>query len=212
MNDAFRHLERLERELGEIAFQLTRVHFTHFGAADYWRPAINAYRCVDRFVIGVDLAGTDKAAIQVLAEPWRLIIRGTRPLSEPACDQPQPVQVLAMEIDYGPFERVLDLPAEVNPGHITAEHRNGLLCIYLPLRPHSARPRLSMNRPGHRIAACLGKAALKTHALQTLRDCRAPPNRAKRLECVRFIGAFRLARDGQRFMVPMHAEKRKGAP
>src|SRR6266542_99484 len=27
---------------------------------------------------------------------------------------------------------------------------------------------LSMNLPGNRIAACLGKAALKTHALQTL--------------------------------------------
>src|SRR5437879_1140333 len=62
---------------------------------------------------------------------------------------------------------------------------------------------LSMNLPGHRIAACLGKAALKTHALQTLRDRRASPNRAKRLECVRFIGAFRPARDGPRFMVPM---------
>jgi len=48
-----------------------------------------------------------------------------------------------------------------------------------------------MNLPGHRIAACRGKAALKTHALQTLRDRRASPNRAKRLECVRFIGAFR---------------------
>jgi hypothetical protein len=34
---------------------------------------------------------------------------------------------------------------------------------------------------------------------------------AKRLECVRFIGAFRLARDGQRFMVPVHAHKRKEA-
>ena len=54
--------------------------------------------------------------------------------------------------------------------------------------------RLFMNPPGHRLATCLGKAALKTHALQTLRDCRASPNRAKRLECVRFIGAFRLAR------------------
>ena len=75
---------------------------------------------------------------------------------------------------------------------------------------------LSMNLPGHRIVAWLGKAALKTHALQTLRDCRASPNRAKRLECVRiirFIGAFRPARDGQRFMVPMHAEKtKKGFP
>ncbi len=64
--------------------------------------------------------------------------------------------------------------------------------------------KLSMNRPGHRIGACFGKAALKTHALQTLRDCRASPNRAKRLECVRFIGAFRPARDGPRFMAAMH--------
>ena len=61
-----------------------------------------------------------------------------------------------------------------------------------------------MNRPGHRVAACLGKAALKTHALQTLRDRRASPNRAKRLECVRFIGAFRPARDNLRFMAAMH--------
>src|SRR5437773_7794895 len=63
-----------------------------------------------------------------------------------------------------------------------------------------------MNRPGHRIAAWLGKAALKTHALQTLRDCRASPNGAKRLECVRFIGAFRTGRDDQRFMAPMRAK------
>src|SRR3989441_6905426 len=34
---------------------------------------------------------------------------------------------------------------------------------------HCQKPQgLSMNLPGHRIAACLGKAALKTHALQTL--------------------------------------------
>src|SRR5690242_12777555 len=32
-----------------------------------------------------------------------------------------------------------------------------------------------MNLPGHRIAACVGKAALNTYALQTLRDRRAYP-------------------------------------
>ena len=30
---------------------------------------------------------------------------------------------------------------------------------------------VSMNLPGYQIGACLGKAALKAHALQTLRDC-----------------------------------------
>src|SRR5947209_14740674 len=62
-------------------------------------------------------------------------------------------------------------------------------------------------RPRSRLGlGCLGKTALKTHALQTLRDHRASPNRAKRLECVRFIGAFHPARDGPRFMVAMHAK------
>src|SRR6266849_3941283 len=69
----------------------------------------------------------------------------------------------------------------------------------------------SMSLPCHRLATCLGKAALKTHALQTLRDCPASPNRAKRLECVRFIGAFRRARDGPRFMDPKHGRKAEGA-
>ena len=61
-----------------------------------------------------------------------------------------------------------------------------------------------MNLPGHRMVAWLGKAALKTHALQTVRDYRASPKRAKRLECVRFIGAFRPAQDDLRFMAAMH--------
>jgi hypothetical protein len=67
-----------------------------------------------------------------------------------------------------------------------------------------------MNLSGHRTVACLGKAALKPHALQTLRDCRASPNRAKRVECVRFIGAFPPARDGERLMVPMIGRKAGG--
>jgi hypothetical protein len=36
------------------------------------------------------------------------------------------------------------------------------------------------------------RAVLKTRVLQTLRDCRAFPNRAKRLECGAFTAAFRM--------------------
>jgi len=38
MNDPFRHLQRLERELGDITLQLTQGHFNLYGAADRWRP------------------------------------------------------------------------------------------------------------------------------------------------------------------------------
>ena len=39
-----------------------------------------------------------------------------------------------MEIDYGPFEREVVLPAEVEIDQARAEQRNGLLWISLPLK------------------------------------------------------------------------------
>lgn len=138
MNDPFRNLERLERQLGELAFQLTRVHFSSFGAPDQWRPAINAYRCLDCFVICVDLAGVERHTLAVRTEPFRLLISGMRPPPEPPCDDPyQVIKVMAMEINYGAFGRVLDLPEEVDPKRVRAEQRDGLLWIHLPLQEHS---------------------------------------------------------------------------
>jgi hypothetical protein len=68
------------------------------------------------------------------------------------------------------------------------------------MRKNSGRG-LSMN-PASESQPPFGKRARpKTHALQSLRDLRASSDRAKRLECVRFIGAFRPA-DRQRFPGP----------
>ena len=134
MNDAFDRLARLQGELGGIATQLTHVQFTVFNTVESWRPAINAYRCDGCFILCMDLAGADQAATRILAEPRRLTIRGRRATPLPDCDQPQPVQVLEMEIDHGPFERVLQLSAEIDPDGVKAEHREGLLWIHLPLR------------------------------------------------------------------------------
>src|SRR5438093_4524418 len=51
---------------------------------------------------------------------------------------------------------------------------------------------------------CLGKAALKTHALHTLARGPLTWRRAKRLECVRFIDPICPARRGQWLRVPRH--------
>jgi HSP20 family protein len=44
---------------------------------------------------------------------------------------------MEMEIDYGPFERVLELPSDVDPDRVEAKYRDGLLWIYLPLQLNS---------------------------------------------------------------------------
>src|SRR5688572_33282739 len=52
------------------------------------------------------------------------------------------------------------------------------------------RPGFSNDRPRRTL---LRKAVLKTHALQTLRDCRASLPFAKRLDCGAFTAAVRRA-------------------
>ena len=128
------HLRELHGRLGEVAYQLTRVQFSRFSASEAWQPAINAYRCSEGVAICVDLAGVDRRAIQLEVEPKRLRLRGQRQAPEPEGATSKPVQVLVMEIDYGPFERELLLPCAVDPAGVTAEHRTGFLWIYLPLQ------------------------------------------------------------------------------
>jgi HSP20 family molecular chaperone IbpA len=96
-----------------------------------WRPAINAFRCEAAVSICVDLAGIDKSLIDLQVEPRRVTVRGSRDAPEPI---DQAVQMLALEIDYGPFERQVELPAEVDVEQARAEQENGLLWIYLPLK------------------------------------------------------------------------------
>jgi len=131
------YLQRLHGRLGEVLYEYSRLRFSRYSGPEAWRPAINAFRCPDHITICVDLAGVDQAAIDIQVEPRRLLVRGRREAPEPAGEQGKAVQVLALEIDYGNFERRLELPAEVDPQQVTAEQQNGLLWIRLPLAAQS---------------------------------------------------------------------------
>jgi HSP20 family protein len=131
------HLRRLHGRLGELVYEFSRVQFAHLPLPDTWSPAINAYWCSSQITICVDLAGVDKAGLDLQAEPRRLSLRGRREAPEPTGEEPKALQVLAMEIDYGPFERQVELPAAIDPQRVRAEQRNGLLWIHLPLLAES---------------------------------------------------------------------------
>jgi HSP20 family protein len=125
-------LRWLHGALHDVTYELSRSQF-QFGPHT-WEPAINAYRCEQCIRICVDLAGVDRAQIDVTVEPRRVLIRGNRDLPEPSHAEGRTVQLLAMEIDYGQFEREVPLPAEVQIDKVHAEQRNGLLWVALPLK------------------------------------------------------------------------------
>ena len=128
------HLEQVERRLRSLMGEYLRLQATQFRSTPCWTPAVNVYRCPDRLVVCVDLAGVKPRDLSVRAEPRRLRIRGHRAPPEPASPAAEPVQVLAMEIDAGAFERDLRLPEEIDPERTTAEQRDGWLWIQLPLK------------------------------------------------------------------------------
>ena len=129
-------LRWLQGALHDITYDLSRSQFSRF-ASQAWAPAINAYRCQECIRICVDLAGVERSLIDLTVEPRRVVIRGTRELPEPSHSEGHTVQLLAMEIDYGPFEREITFPVDVEIDKAHAEQRNGLLWISLPVRKQS---------------------------------------------------------------------------
>jgi len=126
-------LRWLHGTLYDVTSELARLQFSRVGAHT-WRPAINAYRCDKCIRVCVDLAGVERSRIDLTIEPERLFLRGVRDVPEPTNAEGRAVQLLAMEIDYGAFEREVRLAALVDIEKVHAEQRNGLLWISLPLK------------------------------------------------------------------------------
>lgn len=126
-------LRWLHGALHDVTSELGRGRFSQF-APHVWVPAINAYRCDKCVRICVELAGVERPLIELTVEPRRVVVRGARELPEPTEAEDRPLQLLAMEIDYGSFEREVILPVEVEIDKASAEQRNGLLWISLPLK------------------------------------------------------------------------------
>ncbi len=110
------------------------MHFREFCPVDTWSPAINLYRLHRRLVICVDLAGIEPGSIQIEVQTGRLILRGIRLAPQPPSRSRQTMCILSMEIDHGPFCRVIPLPRQrVDRVGFQIRYTRGLLWIRLPL-------------------------------------------------------------------------------
>ena len=142
-------LKRLEGQLGHVAYQITKFHFSGFAPPrPAWSPTVNIFECDKCWRVCVALAGVKPGEVSVRLIPGKLIISGERVAPEPtqlACasenggfkSEVKTVRVLAMEIDYGNFERELELPADADYMRPQTYWENGLLWIEIPRRLHA---------------------------------------------------------------------------
>ena len=120
-----------------------RNHDTAEPATGRWTPNTDIYVTDGGLVIKAELAGMKSDSLEITVEGQRLRINGVRP---DGCRSPQ-CSFLVMEISYGPFETVLDLPAGYDLGQAKAIYVNGFLRVDVPpaQKPQSRTTRVPIS-------------------------------------------------------------------
>jgi HSP20 family protein len=125
-----RDLDDLRGEIQELFADLWQVPgFT--GLRRGFRPQCDCFRTDDppALHVVVELPGVDPATLEVAAAGDVLVVAGVRPRpSHPGA------RYQAMEIEYGPFERRIELDEDVDSARTSATYDRGMLKIVLPIR------------------------------------------------------------------------------
>ncbi|MFM2294671.1 MAG: hypothetical protein RLZZ350_1084 [Verrucomicrobiota bacterium] len=106
------------------------------GAASHsnWIPNTDVYVTDGGMVIKVELSGARPENLQIAVEGNELRITGERPDGCRALN----CNFLVMEINYGPFESVLELPPGYDLTQAKANYQNGFLRLDVPLAEQPA--------------------------------------------------------------------------
>jgi HSP20 family protein len=128
--DLFANFERMRREMDELFGDV----FQRSGLAPRKRagfsPAVDVCYADDppRAIVTAELAGIDADEIELEIRGRELVLAGRRRAAEAEGRVYQQV-----EIEHGPFRRVVQLGAEVRAEEAKAVYDDGLLRIELPL-------------------------------------------------------------------------------
>ena len=92
-----------------------------------WKPRTDVYETEEEVVVVMDIAGIEVRDFRVDLDGSTLVIRGVR--REPALGVKRTYH--KMEIDFGLFERRIEMPAEVEAPKVTTNYHQGFLEIRL---------------------------------------------------------------------------------
>jgi HSP20 family protein len=134
--DLFANFERMRREIDEL---FGDVFERQTGLRRGFSPSVDVFYTDDppRAVVKADLAGIDIGDVALEIRGRQLVIAGERRPAESAGRLYQQI-----EIEHGPFRRVVELGAEVVAGEAHASYEDGILEVEIPL----ARPEQAVRR------------------------------------------------------------------
>jgi HSP20 family protein len=104
----------------------------------HWIPNTDVYVSEGTLVIKVELAGMRREDLELTVEGNRLMISGQRPDDS----RNAKCKFLVMEINYGPFECVIEIPPGYDLSRAKAAYQNGFLRVEVPQVARSSKSTL----------------------------------------------------------------------
>ena len=101
-----------------------------------WSPPVDILETENELVLRADLPDVKLDDIDIRVENLTLSLRGERRFEK----EESVKGYHRIERSYGSFVRTFTLPPTVDPEHVAAEYRNGVLTVTLP-KKEAAKPR-----------------------------------------------------------------------
>jgi HSP20 family protein len=142
--DLFANFERMRREIDELFGDVFERQTGLRGGG--FSPKVDVYYTDDppRAVVKADLAGVDIQDVGLEIRGRQLVISGERRAAAATGRLYQQI-----EIEHGPFRRVVELGAEVLADEAHASYDDGMLEVEIPLaRPDQTVRRVRIDEPG----------------------------------------------------------------
>ena len=143
--DLFANFERMRREMDELFGDVLDRGLRPRRRPGF-SPAVDVYYLNDppRAVVKADLAGVNGADLDLEIRGRELVLAGVR-----RADEADGRVYQQLEIEHGPFRRVVSLGADVDADAASAAYEDGMLIVELPLAP-PARPQSVRIEPERR--------------------------------------------------------------
>jgi HSP20 family protein len=103
-------------------------------------PAFEVKETKDAYVFKADLPGVDDKDIDITVSGNRLTVTGKREAEEREKDE----NYFLYERQFGAFTRSFTLPEGVDPDHVEAEMKGGVMTITVPKRPEHQPKKISL--------------------------------------------------------------------
>jgi len=111
-----------------------------FAGASTWMPPVDIFQTGEHeLVLKAELPDMSRDAIDITVENFVLTIKGEKKFGA-GMEGVKEEQFHHVERRYGTFSRSFSLPQTVDASRVSAEYKNGVLTVRLPLR-EEAKPR-----------------------------------------------------------------------